>query len=238
MSAPVSGKFQDHYTILGLQPGADTETIRAAYASLAEKFSPNNPRTGDDAKFESIGLAYEVLSDPLLRAEFDKLKGIDREAGHPTFTGIDFFRALQQGAELRAAVLCILYDRRRLKSSKPSLSMRNLENMLQATLEELNFALWYLKQRGLVTNDDKSNMQITVEGMDHLELHRPSPEAVMPMIKKEALAASGAQPAAQPSAPPAPAPPTEPPVSETTAAEPVLSVLNWSLERSRRAKKA
>ena len=107
MSAPVSGKFQDHYTILGLQPGADTETIRAAYASLAEKFSPNNPRTGDDAKFESIGLAYEVLSDPLLRAEFDKLKGIDREAGHPTFTGIDFFRALQQGAELRAAVLCI-----------------------------------------------------------------------------------------------------------------------------------
>ena len=116
--------------------------------------------------------------------------------------------------------------------------MRNLENMLQATLEELNFALWYLKQRGLVTNDDKSNMQITVEGMDHLELHRPSPEAVMPMIKKEALAASGAQPAAQPSAPPAPAPPTEPPVSETTAAEPVLSVLNWSLERSRRAKKA
>lgn len=61
--------------------------------------------------------------------------------------------------------------------------MRHIENILETTEEELTFVMWYLKQRGLVVNDDKSNMQITVEGMDFLESHQPSPELVMPFIK-------------------------------------------------------
>jgi hypothetical protein len=66
--------------------------------------------------------------------------------------------------------------------------MRNLENLLQSTTEELSFAMWYLKQRGLVVNDDKSNLQITADGMDHLERNPPSPEAVLAMIKPESIA--------------------------------------------------
>ena len=42
MSAPVSGNFQDHYSLLGIEPSADAETIQAAYARLAEKYHPNN----------------------------------------------------------------------------------------------------------------------------------------------------------------------------------------------------
>jgi len=68
--------------------------------------------------------------------------------------------------------------------------------MLDATIEELSFALWYLKQRSFVASDDKSSLQITVEGMDFLENNRPSPEIVMPFIKQTAL------PAAPISAPP------------------------------------
>jgi hypothetical protein len=50
----------------------------------------------------------------------------------------------------------------------------------------MNFALWYLKQRGLAVNDDKSSLQITVEGMDFLEGNQPAPEAVLPLIKSTA----------------------------------------------------
>jgi curved DNA-binding protein CbpA len=187
MSAPVSGKFQDHYITLGIEPKADAQTIQSAYAKLAEKYHPNNPDTGDAHRFEAVNLAYEVLSDPALRTEFDKIKGVDHESGAPKFTGADFFRALEQGAVLRSAVLCILYDRRRIKSFKPSLSRRNLELMLHVKPDELNFALWYLKKRGFVLNDDKSSMEITVEGMDYLELNRPSAEAVMPLIRQDAV---------------------------------------------------
>jgi curved DNA-binding protein CbpA len=217
MSAPVSGTFQDHYSLFGIDPGADSETIKAAYARLAEKYHPNNPVSGDAHKFECVNQAYGVLSDPQLRAAFDKVKGVDLEGGNPKFTGAEFFRALAQSAGLRAAVLCILYDRRRVKSFKPSLSMRHLEGMLVVGGESLNFALWYLKKRALVVYDDKSAMEITVEGMDFLEQNRPTPEQVMGFIRRDALVEPEPLPALAP---------------ETTAAEPLLNVLSRALQRN------
>src|SRR5947209_1399615 len=66
--------------------------------------------------------------------------------------------------------------------------MRYVEAMLAADLEELFFVLWYLKQRGWVASDDKSNLLITVQGMDYLEANRPSPALVLPHIKASAIA--------------------------------------------------
>lgn len=192
MSAPPAGKFQDHYSMLGVDPKATSEVIQNAYAKLAQKYRPDNPETGDFDKFESVNLAYEVLSDLNLRREFDKLKGLDQETS-VKFTGLGFFAELGRGVNLRAALLCVLYDRRRLKPFTPSISMRQLESMLETASDDLNFALWYLKQRALVTMDDKSSLQITVEGMDFLESLKPDSESVMPLIKTDAIAAGKAQ---------------------------------------------
>ena len=187
MSAPLAGKFQDHYEVLGIEPAASSETVQATYSKLAKKYHPNNTETGDKEKFEAVNLAYEVLSDPVLRQAFDKIKGVGEEGG-PKFSGLDFFEALGREALMRSALLCLLYDRRRTKPHTPSLSVRHLEAMLEATSEELASALWYLKQRNLVRSDDKSSLHITVDGMDFLETHKPSPEAVMPFFKASSLA--------------------------------------------------
>jgi curved DNA-binding protein CbpA len=201
MSSSLPGKFQDHYIALGLEPRAESEAIQAAYSKLARMYHPDNPETGDEIKFEAVNMAYEVLSDPVMRIEFDKLKGIDRDAGNPLFTGAGFFDALKLGTMLRSAVLCILCDRRRIKPFRPTLSLRDVEGMLQASSEELSFALWYLKTRGQVISDDKSNLQITADGMDYLERNSPSPTAILPLIKPESIAPAIAPP--QPVAPPA-----------------------------------
>lgn len=187
MSSGVSGKFQDHYITLGIDPQADSETVQAAYSKLVEKFHPSNKETGDPAKFEHLNIAYEVLSDPVLRASFDQVKGVDQEKGDPKFSGEKFFDALHQGTLLRSAILCVLYDRRQLKAFKPSLSMRHMEGILRVTSEELLFAIWYLKQRGLVVTDDKSSMEITVDGMDWLEKNQPPRDGVMAFIKPESI---------------------------------------------------
>jgi curved DNA-binding protein CbpA len=189
MSAPLAGKFQDLYEVLGIDSQSDLETIQQVYGSLAQKYHPSNPETGNEETFEAVNLAYEILSDPAMRKEFDKVKGVATEESIPQFSGLDFFVSLGREACLRSAILCILYDRRRANALRPSLSMRNLEAMVGATSEELIFALWYLKQRRLASSDDKSSLQITVEGMDFLENNRPSPEIVMPLIKPNAVAA-------------------------------------------------
>jgi hypothetical protein len=192
MSSSIAGKFQDHYIALGVEPRADSETIQAAYSKLARMYHPENQETGDAIKFEAINMAYEVLSDPALRVQFDKLKGIDPDAGNPVFSGAGFFDALKQAALLRSTVLCILCDRRRIKPFRPTISQRDLESMLQTSSEQLSFAMWYLKQRSHVINDDKSNLQITVEGMDYLERNPPSPEEILSLIKPESIAVASA----------------------------------------------
>ena len=190
MSAPLAGKFQDHYAVLGIDPKSDSETIHKAYTKLANRYHANNSATKDPEKFEAVTLAYEVLSDPELRLSFDKIKGVAQEDNSPKFSGAGFFDALGRETALRTAVLCVLYDRRRAKPLLPSLSMRHLENILEATPEELGSVLWYLKQRGFAASDDKSSLQITVDGMDLLESKRPSPADVMPFIKPAGIAGS------------------------------------------------
>jgi hypothetical protein len=203
MSAPLAGKFQDHYRVLEIDPKASLDTIHQAYGKLVEKYHPRNAITGDQAKFDAINLAYEVLCDSGLRAEFDKLKGVGEDNAEFKFSGLDFFGALGRETALRTALLCLLYDRRRLKPFTPGLSMRIVENILECTSDGLNFALWYLKQRNMVASDDKSNLQITVEGMDYLETNPPTPETVMPMIKPAGLAISQTEPVGFDSAGPA-----------------------------------
>lgn len=190
MSAPLAGKFQDHYAILGIDPKSNSETIQQAYSKLAQKYHPNNSATGSAEMFEAINTAYETLSDPELRGIFDRVKGVGQEEGGPKFRGAEFFDALGREAVRRAAILCVLYDRRLTKPSAPALSMRHLELIVDATASELSSALWYLKQRGMAASDDKSSLQITVDGMDFLESNRPVPEDVMVFIKPAAMPVS------------------------------------------------
>ncbi len=198
MSAPLAGKFQDHYAVLGIDPKSDSETIQRAYAKLAQKYYPNNSATANAEMFEAVNMAYETLSDPELRGVFDKLKGVGQEESGPKFSGMEFFDALGRDSLLRAAILCVLYDRRRTKPSAPSLSMRHLEVIVEAAETELSSALWYLKQRGLAASDDKSSLQITVDGMDFLESNQPAPEDVMVFIKPAAVASASPQPQMRP----------------------------------------
>lgn len=181
MSAPVTAKFQDHYAVLGLDPKATREQIEAARERLCRLYDPEQGEDPDKEKFEAVRVAAEVLSDPVLRREFDKLKGISQEEA-PKFSGAEFFEALARPSGLRSAVLCLLYDRRRLHPFRPAIAMRQMLSMLHASEEEVNFALWYLKQRNLVAYDDKTNLMITADGMDFLENQRPSAEVVLPFI--------------------------------------------------------
>jgi hypothetical protein len=217
MSAPLAGKFQDHYAILGIDSKSDSDTIHQAYSKLAQKYHPNNAATGNAEMFEAVNSAYETLSDPDLRFLFDRVKGVGQDDGGPKFSGRGFFDALGREARLRSVILCVLYDRRLTKPTTPSLSMRHLEVIVDAKAVELSSALWYLKQRGLAASDDKSSLQITVDGMDFLENNKPAPEDVLSFIKPAAIAD---------------APATSPETQTKREPESVVATLNRALART------
>ncbi len=85
----------DYYAILGLEPGAGPAEIKRAYRRLSRRYHPGvNP--GDrqaEALFETITEAYETLSDPDRRRQYDTAPAGSRpRAPSPEFefAGFDF----------------------------------------------------------------------------------------------------------------------------------------------------
>lgn len=62
----------DYYAILGIPRDADDKQIKLAYKQLSKKFHPDkNPLQEAHEKFLKIGEAYEVLSDPEKKSNYD-----------------------------------------------------------------------------------------------------------------------------------------------------------------------
>ena len=59
----------DHYNTLGVDRNASQEEIKQAYRRLANIHHPD--RGGDTAKFQEIQSAYDTLSNPQKKAEYD-----------------------------------------------------------------------------------------------------------------------------------------------------------------------
>lgn len=62
--------MSNYYDILGLKAGAGSLEIKAAFRRLAKLYHPDKNPTGKE-HFEKILKAYEVLSDPVSRSNYD-----------------------------------------------------------------------------------------------------------------------------------------------------------------------
>lgn len=58
-----------HYEILGVQKNASAADIKSAYRKLASKHHPD--KGGDAEKFKEVQSAYDVLSEPITREQYD-----------------------------------------------------------------------------------------------------------------------------------------------------------------------
>ena len=58
-----------YYDLLGVAPDAGTEEIKAAYDQLSMRIRPDSG--GTDALFSEVTKAYDTLSDPALRRQYD-----------------------------------------------------------------------------------------------------------------------------------------------------------------------
>jgi DnaJ-class molecular chaperone len=77
---------QTPYEALGLQRGATEEEVKKAYRKLALRLHPDKP-TGDAEKFKKIQGAYDILSDPEKRQNYDQFGTADGPTGGPGFPG-------------------------------------------------------------------------------------------------------------------------------------------------------
>ncbi len=69
----------DYYAVLGVSRDASSEEIRRAYRTLARRCHPDVAHDDPEAEehFKQITQAYRILSDPDLRARYDRTGSID-----------------------------------------------------------------------------------------------------------------------------------------------------------------
>jgi curved DNA-binding protein CbpA len=65
--------LENLYAILGVAPNATEDDIKKVYRSLAMRYHPDrNSAPGAEARFKAVTKAYEILSDPARRGEYDQ----------------------------------------------------------------------------------------------------------------------------------------------------------------------
>ena len=68
-----TGSKRDYYDVLGVSRNASDEDIKKAFRKLALDYHPDrNKKEGAEARFKEINEAYQVLSDPKMRADYDR----------------------------------------------------------------------------------------------------------------------------------------------------------------------
>ncbi len=82
---------RDYYEVLGVDKNASEQELKKAYRKLAMKYHPdkNQGDKGAEEKFKEINEAYEVLSTPEKKANYDKFghAGVNGNGGFGGFEG-------------------------------------------------------------------------------------------------------------------------------------------------------
>jgi len=163
----------DYYEFLQISPNAEPNTVSRVYRFLAARFHPDIPGTGDAEQFVLLKQAYDVLSDPERRAEYDATyKKQQAPEPVPLSKSVDFMNKNDGELNRRVAVLTLLYIQRRIKPFTPEVPLAEVERRMGFPRDYLDFTMWYLKSKDYITIADNSDFTITAHGVDLVESNR------------------------------------------------------------------
>jgi curved DNA-binding protein len=177
----------DYYEFLQISPNAEPDTIHRVYRFLAVRLHPDNPETGDAEKFFLLKQAYDVLSNPSRRTEYDAAFKKDGPQAVPLSTSIDFMDSLEGELNRRLAILALLYIQRRTNPYVPEVSLLEVEKRMGFPRDYLEFTTWYLRNKGYISRSDNSDFMLTAEGVDFVESQRVN----IPILNKLLTTGSG-----------------------------------------------
>ncbi len=170
----------DYYEFLQISPNADADTIHRVYRFLAARMHPDNNQTGHEENFRLLKAAYDVLSDPHRRAEYDAVRAKNKTLPEPMAATVDFMDVMDGELNRRLAVLAVLYYKRRTNQSSPQIPLAEIEERMGFPRDYLDFTLWYLQKKGYVTKTDSAQYTLSVDGVDFVETQR----ANIPTLQK------------------------------------------------------
>ena len=89
---------KDYYDILGVEKGVDDKTLKKTYRKLSKKYHPDVNKDNPEAeeKFKEVAEAYDVLSDPEKRQNYDTYGTPNGRQSNPFGGGFDMNDIFEQ----------------------------------------------------------------------------------------------------------------------------------------------
>lgn len=185
-------EFVDYYDFLMVSPRADKAMLEWAVRLMLTRYGPKTPETADAAKYETTKLAYRALIDPVKREEYDQLwvkhKGqpspataVKRERRttsiRPGNRSLEKICVELEATEedvrlqlrLRQAVLSALYDALITDPRNPERGRNEIAKAIHCRVDDLEFPVWFLRERGLIKTSNAGDYSITSDGVQWVE---------------------------------------------------------------------
>ncbi len=186
MAAPES---VDYYELLMISPRADRAMVEWSVRLMLRRYGPENKATGDVEKYSLVQQAFRTLADSEKRAEYDETYGLDTEStpsedtadnsknGHapkpnalsllkpaPLRSSVTREHVLTQ-QQIRQGIISVVYDAMAQRSRNPELGRAEIVRVLGRSNDELEFALWLLREEKLIRTTPNGAYSATAKGV-------------------------------------------------------------------------
>jgi len=124
--------MEDYYTLLGVSQTSTLDEIKERFRFLAQAYHPDkfgspNQKTQAEEEFKKINAAYQVLSDPVKRANYDRVR-----LSRTTFSDEDLRRKQQADAESSRTQAATAYRRAQKEETEKEEAERERQKQEQA----------------------------------------------------------------------------------------------------------
>jgi curved DNA-binding protein len=188
-----TGPFVDYYEFLMISPQADRAMVEWAARLMLARYGKMNEKQADEQKYNLVKEAYRTLADPKRRAAYDieRLELTEKPAAKAVEGGVSALPARIDGEaidpasihieltaniddvrlqkRIRGGIMSALYDVILTRPRNPELGRAEIARAVGISIDEMEFAIWYCREQGLLRTTAQGLYSISTRGVDWVE---------------------------------------------------------------------
>jgi DnaJ domain len=164
-----NGSFIDYYDFLMISPTADRQMVEWAARLMLARYDPQKSKTPDEKKCELVKEAFRTLADPKKRSAYDTELTKQKPVATIDVKSEVTLQDVVDAQRMRQAIMTMLYQAVMRRPRDPDVGRTDLARQIGVSPQDLEFGLWFLREKNWITATQAGSYAITVSGAEWVE---------------------------------------------------------------------